>query len=263
MRGAVFYGAYCSGCHGATGSEGGPVADMLGLDPADLRAGGVLAGASDDAILARLRAGTPFPGVHRSHPLEDDAAVERLDAYLMTLRTVDGELLRAGRLIFEGECAACHGVYGDGASLYLGLPRVPPPDLRVARERYSDAGLARVSVEGTGAMPRLIGGFEPTEMRALIAYVRHLSPGYQLYDTYCAVCHGDDGRGVDPEDLLPPAIAAPRLEPARLAGLDAGVRRATVLHMLRREQGNMPHFRGLVGDDELRDIVRYLRTWEE
>jgi mono/diheme cytochrome c family protein len=111
-------------------------------------------------------------------------------------------------------------------------------------------------------MPPLIGGFDPVEERALVAYVRHLSEGYAIYDFYCAMCHGDDGRGVHAEDLLAPTEAAPPLARARLVRLGERERRAKLAHMLRREEGSMPHFRGILDDDRLRDIIVYLRTWE-
>jgi len=262
VRGAAFYGAYCAGCHGDDGGERGPVARILNLDPPDLRADGLFAGATDAQILARVRSGAPLPMSSRSDPLLEETRVRQLDAYLATLDGTDWTLLRTGRLVFEADCASCHGVFGDGDSIYPALPQAPPPDLAVARERYTDEALAVVSVEGKGAMPRLVGGFEPMEMRALVAYVRHLSPGYRLYDTYCAACHGEGGQGVHPEDALAPAVAAAPLNAARLARLGADERRAKVLHMLQREQGVMPHFRGIVDDEKLHDIVAYLRSWE-
>ncbi len=263
VRGAAFYGAYCAGCHGDDGGERGPVARSLSLDPPDLGADGLLADATDAEIVARLRSGAPLPMSSRHDPFLEETAVHQLEAYLATLDGTDWTLLRTGRLVFEEDCASCHGVFGDGDSIYPALPQAPPPDLAVARERYTDEALAVVSVEGKGAMPRLVGGFEPMEMRALVAYVRYLSPGYRLYDTYCAACHGEGGQGVHPEDALAPAIAAPALTAAGLARLTPDERRAKVLHMLEREQGVMPHFRGIVDDDKLHDIVAYLRSWEQ
>jgi len=259
VRGAVKYGAYCAGCHGAEGAGDGEVSYVLGLVPPDLGGPGVR-GASDEALVARLRAGAPLPLDVRDNPFADARAVVALEGYLPALATADWSLLRAGRVLFEGECAACHGVYGDGDSLLAALPQVRPPDLRVARERHTDASLAIVSVKGIGRMPPMIGGFDAAEERALVAYVRHLSAGYRLYDTYCALCHGENGRGVDAEDRLAPAVAAPPIEAARLAALSPAGRRGKILHMLRRERGSMPHFRDLVSDEDLREIVAYLRT---
>jgi mono/diheme cytochrome c family protein len=128
-----------------------------------------------------------------------------------------------------------------------------------ARERYTDPALARIAVDGVGTMPPLADTFEPGELRALVAYVRHLSKGYRLYDTYCASCHGDDGRGVHPEDLLPPSMPAPHIDAETVKRLGPAETRAKVLHMLRRESGRMPHFQDTLTEAQLRDIVAYLR----
>jgi mono/diheme cytochrome c family protein len=185
----------------------------------------------------------------RSTPPEE-LSVEAIAGYLPTLAISDCEFLGAGRLVFEGACAACHGAYGHREGvipLWLGVP-----DLMVARERYTDAALAGISHAGIGTMSELSGSFDPGEVRALIAYIRHLSEGFRLYDTYCAACHGDDGQGLYSEDLLPPATAAPPLR--------APFSRPQILHMFRREQGVMPHFRDTVGEAQVRDIVAYLRS---
>ena len=99
----------------------------------------------------------------------------------------------------------------------------------------------------------------PGEVRAVVAYVRHLSKGYRLYDTFCASCHGDDGRGVHPEDLLSPSMVAPRLDGGTLKRLSPTAARAKILHMVRRESGRMPHFRDTLTEGQLFDIVAYLR----
>jgi mono/diheme cytochrome c family protein len=249
-RGASAYDAYCAGCHGADGAGTGAFAVRLGLRPADLRAP-ALASASDAALLERLRRGTPL----EVRPLEERSAearaVDALADYLPRLARVDADKLRAGRVVYEQGCAPCHGVYGraDGAIAYwLGAP-----DLIAARERYSDAQLARVSEAGIGQMPPLLGAFERGEMRALVAYIRHLSDGFAIYDSRCAACHGDDGQGVYSRDLVAPVTAAPPLE-------NGPYPRARLLAMLRRERGVMPHFAAL-DEPTLRDVIAYVRTF--
>jgi mono/diheme cytochrome c family protein len=86
-----------------------------------------------------------------------------------------------------------------------------------------------------------------------------LSKGYRLYDTYCASCHGDDGNGVHPEDLLELAMVAPPIGAETVARLGLQATRAKTLHMLRRESGSMPHFRDTLTKKELLDVIVYLR----
>jgi mono/diheme cytochrome c family protein len=258
-RGAVLYASYCGGCHGPAGHGDGPVAGVIDLRPADLRAPGFLDRNSDDELVARLLRGTPLPSTPRRNAVAEDLQTDAILAYLPTLSHTDWQLLRAGRFVFEGACAPCHGAYGQGEGVLGATNDPPPPNLMVARERYTDPALERVAIAGVGTMPPLADAFEPGELRALIAYVRHLSKGYRLYDTYCAACHGDDGRGVHPEDLLPPATRAPIIGAETVTRLGPKATRAQVLHMLRRESGRMPHFQDTLSDEQLRDVLAYLR----
>jgi mono/diheme cytochrome c family protein len=258
-RGAVLYAAYCSGCHGPHGHGDGPVADVLDLTPTNLRAPGLLDRNDDQALVDRLLHGTPLRASPRRNVVAEDLQAEAIAAYLPTLSGSDWELLRVGRLVFEAACAPCHGAYGQGEGVLGATNNPPPPNLMTARERYTDESLKMISKEGIGTMPPLADAFQPGELRALIAYVRHLSKGYRLYDTYCASCHGDDGRGVHPEDLLPPSTRAPQIGADTVARLGRQETRAKVLHMLRRESGRMPHFRDTLTDKQLHDVVTYLR----
>jgi len=245
-RGAYLYATYCARCHGTTGAGDGPLASAFGLKAANLCAP-VAADVSDAALLARLTHGTPLE-VSPLEAAQEPRAVDALAAYLPRLGNMDGEVLRAGRVVYEESCAACHGAYGrpDTAVAHW----VGASDLIAARDRYSDAALARISELGIGAMPPLLGAFDRTELRALTAYIRNLSDGFALYDTRCAACHGDDGQGLYSRDLIPPATAAPALAPA--------YPRDQLLTRLRRERGVMPHFTDLA-EPRLRDVVAYLR----
>lgn len=249
-RGAVTYAAYCAGCHGAKGNGRGDFARFLGFEAADLRAP-ALRTLSDEALVDRIMQGAPLTLRPGASTLPNELDVDALAAYLPLLGATDRELLRVGRLVFEDACAPCHGAYGrsEGAiAHWLGIT-----DLLTTRERHSDAGLARISRAGIGNMPALVpDAFDPGEVRALIAYVRHLSDGFRLYDTYCAACHGDDGQGIYSQDLPPPAGRAPPLR--------APFPPQQILHMLQRERGLMPHFRDLVGAARIRDVIAYLRS---
>ncbi len=259
-RGAVLYAAYCAGCHGADGRGDGPVAYTLRLRPANLRERDLLAGASDAEITDRIVSGAPL----RTRPRRSDFATERqvgaLEDYVLALDGRPWERIRAGRVVYENACGPCHGAYGTGEGVIGSMLMRAPADLHLESPRYTDAALAAVVRNGVGAMPAMGDLLRPDEVRQVVAYVRLLSPGYRLYDTYCASCHGDDGRGVHPEDALPPSIAAPPLDVRRLAAMPAGRRRAAVVHMFERERGLMPHFRDTLDTRELADVVAYLRA---
>jgi mono/diheme cytochrome c family protein len=258
-RGAVLYAAYCGGCHGVDGRGDGPVARTLNLAPTSLRAPRLLA-VSDTELIDRIRSGTPLVTRPGRSAFVEERQVTALGTYVGALAGHDWPRARAGRLVYDRACGVCHGAYGTGEGVIGWLLKRPPANLQTAALRYTDPALAAVVRQGVGAMMPMGDMLDPGEVRAVVAYVRLLSPGYRLYDTYCAGCHGDDGRGVDPEDRLSPATAAPAIDPASLAALGEGERRNRILHMFRREQGLMPHFRDVLSGEELTDVVAFLRS---
>jgi len=258
-RGATLYAAYCAGCHGSEGRGDGPVAATIGMRPTDIGSAQRLAQVSDRAILDRLIGGDPLRA-DSSPTIAEELLTSSLIDYIPTISGRDWSTLRAGRIVYEGACAPCHGAYGNGEGVLSGLNLRQPADLAVVRDRYTDAALGQIARRGLGAMSPMSDTFEPGEARALVAYVRLLSKGYRLYDTYCAGCHGDDGRGVHPEDRLRPATVAPELGAEQIARLGSQERLGRVLHMVRRERGMMPHFRDWVTEGALREIIEYLRA---
>lgn len=248
-RGSVLYAGYCVACHGAHGDGRGPLAATLHVRAADLRSPAVQ-GATDRELMARIRDGEPLRLTVGPSPADEDLDVAAVTAYLPVMATSDWELLRVGRVVYEGGCAVCHGAYGHSEGV-IG-PWLGVPDLIEARTRFTDVALGRVSSVGVGRMPPLPEPFAPGEVRALVAYIRHLSDGFRIYDGACAPCHGDDGQGVYSRDMIPPAGIAPPLRPPYAP--------AKIRHMVRRERGVMPHLRRTLGDEQLADLIAYLRS---
>jgi mono/diheme cytochrome c family protein len=127
---------------------------------------------------------------------------------------------------FELYCATCHGKTGEGDGPVAPALRAKPADLSRLAQRNGGAFPAdrvRAFVTGTG---RTLAAHGTTEMpiwgplfrafesdaraRARIAsLVEHIEslqqsssgsgdPGAQLFKTYCATCHGANGRGDGP-----------------------------------------------------------------
>ena len=73
--------------------------------------------------------------------------------------------------------------------------------------------------------------------------------GGQLYSRYCSTCHGEDGKGTMPgvpdftrgEGLFQPNQA--------------------LLNVIRDGKTVMPSFRGILTDNEIRDVIAYLRMY--
>jgi cytochrome c6 len=72
--------------------------------------------------------------------------------------------------------------------------------------------------------------------------------GRQLYAANCAICHGQDGRGVMP--------GTPNFDRG-----DALLRAdMTLLGAIRAGKNAMPAFQGRLSDRDIMDVIAYLRT---
>ena len=72
--------------------------------------------------------------------------------------------------------------------------------------------------------------------------------GRTLYEMHCVGCHGESGNSIDP--TIPNFANGDRL-----CQMDA-----QLLDSIRRGNQTMPAFRGLLSDQEIRDVIAYLRT---
>lgn len=252
----------CAYCHGPAGRGDGPEAIYFVTPPRDLRSG-FLDVYDEEEIVARLRDGTPLV-------LEFDPAglrrrlrqVEEITAHLQRIPKIDWKKVDEGAAIFSERCEICHGPFGKPwppAFLPEGV-QAPPRDLwgpKFQRET-SDAELIVAIQHGKNAMPGIPGLQGEEEARKLLPFIRLLSPGFEQYSYYCAVCHGDEGRGdgVAANDENEPGVV---FDEKWLAKKDPEQLRLDVVHMLAEHGSGMPHFREALEDDELRSIVRYLK----
>jgi cytochrome c6 len=72
--------------------------------------------------------------------------------------------------------------------------------------------------------------------------------GRALYDVHCAGCHGEGGRSIDPT------------VPSFADGEGLFMMDSELLDRIRRGSELEPAFRGLLSDQEIRDVIAYLRT---
>jgi mono/diheme cytochrome c family protein len=266
-QGEVLYLRHCADCHGWEGRGDGPLASILVGKPTNLRRQPALFTQSGDAgLIARILYGQLLELPLDPHaPPYTESEVSALLGYLRSFPRRPWAEISRGREVYDSLCAACHGLYGRGDGLAARSLPAPPPDLIASAEqrRVSDDDLVRLISDGKGAMPGAADVLTPHEVRALIPFLRTLSPGLELYNRFCAYCHGPEGRPPSPaEGPLGPAgrqSPLPVFDQAYFQSHTGEQIRAGIQHMRRRSRPTMPHLAGQLSADEVGDIVSYLR----
>lgn len=253
----------CAPCHGVTAHGDGPEAASFAPRPRDLRTG-FLEVYDEDEIVARLRDGTPLVIEFDPEGLRARVQqVEQLMDHIRRIPSIDWPTVGEGSEIYMERCAICHGAFGKPWPVPF-LPeggQRPPQDLwnpKFQREA-TDAEIIDVIRHGRGIMPGIPGDAGETQAKKLLPFIRLLSPGFEIYSSYCAVCHGDDG---DPAHAMAPKEAKPPFvfDRAWLAKKSTGRLRVEVSHMLTEYGTGMPHFGDVYDEDELRSIAKYLKS---
>lgn len=82
----------------------------------------------------------------------------------------------------------------------------------------------------------------------LLAHASDIFNGREVYELHCQTCHGMDGRAIEPG------------VPDFSRGESLYAPDPDLVRVLRDGDGHLPSYRGLLSDDELRDVVAYIRT---
>jgi len=261
--GRAIYAQACATCHGPNGRGDGPEADSFNPPPRDLRSG-LLATADEAQVVARVRDGTPLALAGEPRSLKQRLRhLEDVTKHIQRLPDVDWVRVDEGGAIFAERCAICHGSFGEplpSSSLPPGVQK-PPRDLRDPEYQRAtgDAALVAAMQHGRSAMPAIPAIRDEKDAQAVVVFIRLLSPGFETYSYYCAACHGDDGRGngvLATGKNRPPVV----FDRAWRASKDQEQLRIDVAHMLAAQRATMPHFGGTLTDEQLRAIVRYLKS---
>jgi mono/diheme cytochrome c family protein len=268
--GEALYFRHCADCHGWQGRGDGPVARLLAMKAPNLRQPAFQTDRSADELLDLVLHSAPLLASPRAAELTaTEQDIDAIAAYLRRLPNLSWEQIEKGQQHYDTFCVACHGLYGRGDGPRVARLPTFPRDLSTAdyQRQVSDAELLRIIAAGQGSMPG-VGGLITTEpMQAITTYVRLLSPGYELYARFCAICHGVDGHptALNPEaawkNKIPPE-GAPQVvfDHAYFQARSAAVIRHSIGHILQQNRVLMPHFDGGLSEDEVRQILSYLRS---
>ncbi len=260
--GAVLYQRECGGCHGPAGHGDGGEAPTFVVAPRDLQAD-LLAKYTPDDAAARIRRS-------RLRILEIDLEVvetrrkrmvEELATYLQKLPDVDWPRARRGADIYARSCESCHGPLARPVTPTALQRSDPRPTSAPPRPDFQKAlGDAELLASARGKHPE-VKGFAPLarddDARALLVYLRLLTPGFARYAQWCAGCHGDEGRGDGP---FATGIDKPKrpIDRAYLDALGPGVLRRASMHLMTEDEALLPHYQRELTVEQAHMIVTAL-----
>jgi cytochrome c oxidase cbb3-type subunit 3 len=171
----------------------------------------------------------------------------------------DPEVIRTGHVLYQDNCAACHGANAGGNQV-IGAPAL-----------FDDAWLYGDSVEAIhttltrgrqGQMPALGGALGERGTRAVAAYVYEMNgrdwprpdlvkAGEASYAAQCAACHGPQGKGNM-------QIGAPDLTDDNWL---YGGRMEDIITSIREgRSGVMPGWSERLREEEIRILTAWLRA---
>ncbi|MBV8724883.1 MAG: c-type cytochrome [Candidatus Eremiobacteraeota bacterium] len=172
-EGALLYAARCSSCHGDRGQGSESAPPLAGKSATDVR-----------FMLGTGRMPAAAAGINEIHrrPAFTPRQIEELVRYVGSFasgstqpaapRIVRGNVAR-GRELFTANCAACHGVTGDGAS--VGYGNVAPSLHDSTPQQVAEA--VRV---GPGVMPQfgsdVLSDRDLSDVVAYVGFIQHAPP---------------------------------------------------------------------------------------
>ncbi len=186
-----------------------------------------------------------------------------------------------GQRIYVSYCQLCHGTEGKGDGPLAKQMKITPADLTTTIRSRSDtilkkiiSGQGRQTITGrdrhniiSDAMPEWVDVFEESQVDALIAFLRFLSRskhelmgnpvlGAEVYQKYCAVCHGEEGDGEGIMTTLMHIKPSDHTNPNETNLLSNELLYETIA----TGRGQyMPAWNGILSPEEMEGLVSYIR----
>ncbi len=182
-----------------------------------------------------------------------------MDSDMATL-SQRSDVLALGSVLYEENCAACHGPQAQGNQL------IGAPNLRDDIWQYGDGEQIRHSiVHGRNGVMPAFGGLTDIQVHELAEYVYGLNgrkvehaflqaAGARRYTAQCAVCHGNEGKGN-------PQLGAPRLNDDDW--LYGGSMSAISKTIRQGRNGQMPAWENRLDEVEIRMLIAWLAAQKD
>jgi ubiquinol-cytochrome c reductase cytochrome c subunit len=188
--------------------------------------------------------------------------VGRSAGHAQSPTTVETAATSTGRLLYQQDCAWCHGVDGEGtirgpslvgvgaasADFMLRTGRMPIPAVEQQPQRKEPA----YSAEQIATLDEVIASMGPgPAIPVPDPGSGELGPGEQLYAIHCAACHSSTGFG----GALTNGLQAPGLQDSSPTEIAEAVR----IGGAGLRTGHMPRFgTDILTDSQLDSVVRYV-----
>ncbi|PIE80761.1 MAG: hypothetical protein CSA11_06830 [Chloroflexi bacterium] len=171
----------CANCHGLTGQGDGALSSDLPAPPADYtdpefrrsRLPGMMYNSITNGI---LESGMPPFGPENSEPVSEEDRWHVL-ATVYSLAT-PLEAVEAGRTVYEGNCAACHGETGLGDGPDAANAEAEMPDLTAARYWFNRSNEIVFEAVAGGGIPEHAYELTEQERWDVVDYARTFSYHY-------------------------------------------------------------------------------------
>lgn len=192
--------------------------------------------------------------------------------------------IERGKEVYETFCWSCHGRYGRGdgpAAQYLATPPADFTNPAVlggrSNQQIVTSLIQRKGRPGAAHMPMttVIESVKEDALRDAIAYIRTLTvpgkhvsvlAGKDIYETFCAVCHGSqgDGRGPAAKNLA----VKPRNFTSKdfvIEGREEEIYRTIFMGAAKASHGSplMPEWKTTLSREQVDDVIQYLKTFKK
>ncbi len=190
-EGRRLFVSYCQLCHGPAAKGDGPLAESMGISPADLT---TTVRSRSDTILRKIISGEgtqTITGRDRHNLVTEampdwtdiltDGDIDALIAYLRFLTRSEHDLIgdpETGFRLYRKYCQVCHGEDGSGDGVMTGLLDMEPLDHSnpIVMNRMTNDDIMTSILEGAGEfMPAWERILSRTEVEALVSYIRLLT----------------------------------------------------------------------------------------
>lgn len=171
-----------------------------------------------------------------------------------------------GKVIYQQECASCHGADGKGAGTASSTTshsviKESEAAFTTSLVNWYDA-ITNHATNST--MPDFAGVVDERDRWDISAYLYlinlpdgSVTKGRDLYETFCTTCHGEMGKG-DGENAAGLSIQPPDFTFERILSPRSDQELTNIV--LNGSSGVMPGFSAMLVDEDARAVVSYIRS---